>query len=85
MVQIHSPRPFPLEPIFTDIYIFADRLVSDQERQRFKLNRSDNAISRSLIDLHCDGVMFGHTWNLSNLSNTCPTISPTDKESVYSG
>jgi hypothetical protein len=29
-------------------------------------------------------VMFGNTWNLSNLSNTCPTTSPTDKESGYS-
>src|SRR5467141_2041298 len=50
---------------------------------RFKSNRSDYAISRSLIDLHCDCVMFSNRWKLSNLSNTCLTTSPTDKESGY--
>jgi len=26
-----------------------------------------------------------NTWNLSNLSNTCPTTSPTDKDPVIRG
>src|SRR6266576_50031 len=38
----------------------------------FKSNRSDYDISRSLIDLHCDCVMFSNRWKLSNLSNICP-------------
>jgi len=39
MVQIHSPRPFLLEPVITDRLIAADRLVSDPGGLRFKSNR----------------------------------------------
>jgi len=72
MVQIHSPRPFLFgtSNLQTDL-LAADRLVSDHDGLRFKSNRSDYAISRSLIDLHCDSVMFSNRWKLSNLSNTC--------------
>jgi hypothetical protein len=84
MVQIHSPRPFLLEPIIYRHTCSGRPPGLGPGGPRFKSNRSDYAISRSLIDLHCDCVTFGNTRNLSNLSNTCPTTSPTDKESGYS-
>ena len=91
MVQIHSPRPSlvkeeserTVEPI---LYRHAQSRRPPGVRPGgpwFKLNRSDYGISRFLIDVHCDSVMFGNTWKLSNLSNTCLTTSPTDKESGY--
>jgi hypothetical protein len=70
MVQIHSPRPSPVEPI---LYRHANRRRPPDVGPgglRFKSKRSDYAISRSLIDLHCDCVMFGTGGNCP----TCPTL-----------
>ena len=84
MVQIHSPRPFLLEPIvYGQTYSRRPPGVGPGGR-RSKSNRPDHGIARSLIGLHLDCEVFCNMRNLSNLSNSCLTTSPTDKESGYS-
>jgi hypothetical protein len=81
MVQIHSPRPYLVEPI---IY----RLIRRHRppgrgpggRGGFKSDRHEQAISRSLRDFRRNCVVY--TWNLSNLSNSLFNDSPRDKEAA---
>ena len=59
------------------------RLVSDQEDDGS--NRvAPTALFRSLINLHCDCVMLGNRWKLSNLSNTCPHDANTKGRPLWS-
>src|SRR6266566_3990606 len=68
----------------TQIYSLSAWCRTRRSMVQIESLRSDSTISLSLIDLHCDCLMFGNRWKLSNLSNTCLTTSPTDKESGYS-
>ena len=85
MVQIHSPRPSPVEPI---LYRHANR------RRPPGVGRTRRS-SVQIEALRLRYFPFSHRLTLrlrdvrnrrklSNLSNTCLTTSPRDKESGYS-
>jgi hypothetical protein len=69
MVQIHSPRPFLLGTNNLQTQIYSLTAWCCARRSAVQIESLRLRYSRSLIDLHCDCVMFSNRWKLSHLSN----------------